>query len=65
VDGSRYYLFAGPGLAQQQNGPTAASQFVHHSQNVANARRLADQNMVRYFTVTNHFVAWRFSLRGL
>src|ERR1700722_8968498 len=37
------YFLTGTGFAQEQDRPTAAAQFVHHPQNIPDARRLADQ----------------------
>jgi hypothetical protein len=56
MNGSGYDLFTGSSLAQQQYRPAAAAEFIHHPHDVPYARRLADQNMVRCFGVTNHFV---------
>ncbi len=41
--GARDHFLAGTGFAEEQDGPTATSQLVHHPQNVSDARRLADQ----------------------
>jgi len=36
------YFLAGTGFAEQQNWPTATAQFLHHSQDISDSRRLAD-----------------------
>ena len=41
--GARDYFLAGTGFAEEQDRPTAASQLVHHPQDIPDAWRLADQ----------------------
>ena len=41
--GARDHFLAGTSFAEEQDGPTAASQLLHHPQNIPDARRLADQ----------------------
>ena len=43
MDGARHYFLAGTSFAQQQDRPAAASQLVHHPQDISDARRLANQ----------------------
>src|SRR5690348_10241014 len=48
------YFLASTRFAENQHRPAATSQLLHHTENIAETRRLAYKNMRRIFNLSNH-----------
>ena len=51
MDGARDHFLARPGLAEQQRGPAAFSQFFDQTENLSGAGRLSDKDVAGFFKV--------------